>query len=513
MKKVLLLVCLVFAKQYVYSQNVGVGTVSPAYKLDVKGDINTDSVYRIRNSVILSTKGQFNIFVGENCGTAITTGLNNTGLGARSLMHNADGYLNTAIGASTLHLNTQGNYNTALGADALYSNTTGTSNTASGYLAMVSNTTGIMNVATGDAALSANTTGSRNSAFGSSALSGNTASDNTAVGFYALRDNSTGGFNTAIGASSLLANDNGALNTATGYTALFANTTGDDNTANGAQALRSNTTGFGNSAFGTFSLSQNVLGLNNTAVGFSASFRNTNGNFNTAVGAATLQSTIAASYNTALGYNAGISYELGWNNTIIGAEANLSFNGQYNSIAIGNLAVCPDNSTVRIGNSANWSYGAYANWTNISDERYKINVKENVAGLDFILRLRPVTYQMNVTALSKKLNEGNGKELNETMKLAIAEKEKIVWTGFMAQEVETAANATGFDFSGVDKPSNEHGVYGLRYAEFVVPLVKAVQELSLQNEQLKKENKELLKRIQRIESILDQKAFQSIPEK
>ena len=45
-----------------------------------------------------------------------------------------------------------------------------------------------------------------------------------------------------------------------------------------------------------------------------------------------------------------------------------------------------------------------------------------------------------------------------------------------AQEVEAAATVTGFDFSGVDKPQNETGLYGLRYAEFVVPLVKAVQE-------------------------------------
>jgi hypothetical protein len=35
----------------------------------------------------------------------------------------------------------------------------------------------------------------------------------------------------------------------------------------------------------------------------------------------------------------------------------------------------------------------------------------------------------------------------------------------------------GFDFSGVEKPKNEKDLYGLRYAEFVVPLVKAVQEL------------------------------------
>jgi cell division protein FtsB len=37
----------------------------------------------------------------------------------------------------------------------------------------------------------------------------------------------------------------------------------------------------------------------------------------------------------------------------------------------------------------------------------------------------------------------------------------------------------------VDKPQNEGGVYGLRYAEFTVPLVKAVQELDAENRQLK----------------------------
>jgi predicted RNase H-like nuclease (RuvC/YqgF family) len=49
-------------------------------------------------------------------------------------------------------------------------------------------------------------------------------------------------------------------------------------------------------------------------------------------------------------------------------------------------------------------------------------------------------------------------------------------TGFLAQEVEAAAESVGYDFHGVDKPKNENDFYGLRYAEFVVPLVKAVQE-------------------------------------
>ena len=42
----------------------------------------------------------------------------------------------------------------------------------------------------------------------------------------------------------------------------------------------------------------------------------------------------------------------------------------------------------------------------------------------------------------------------------------------------TAATACGYDFSGVVAPEDGQGLYSVRYAEFVVPLVKAVQELA-----------------------------------
>jgi hypothetical protein len=74
---------------------------------------------------------------------------------------------------------------------------------------------------------------------------------------------------------------------------------------------------------------------------------------------------------------------------------------------------------------------------------------------------------------------------------AIKSKEKKVYTGFIAQEVEQAAKDLKYDFSGVYVPENEKDVYGLSYSEFVVPLVKAVQELSKQNEDLQNQIVEL----------------------
>ena len=60
----------------------------------------------------------------------------------------------------------------------------------------------------------------------------------------------------------------------------------------------------------------------------------------------------------------------------------------------------------------------------------------------------------------------------------------IVRTGFIAQEVEAAAQKVGFDFDGVSAPENETDLYVIRYAEFVVPLVKAMQEQQVIIEQL-----------------------------
>jgi hypothetical protein len=65
--------------------------------------------------------------------------------------------------------------------------------------------------------------------------------------------------------------------------------------------------------------------------------------------------------------------------------------------------------------------------------------------------------------------------------------------------VEQAAKQVGYDFSGVDAPKNDKDLYGLRYAEFVVPLVKGMQEQQKMIEELQSQNAELLKRIEVLE--------------
>ena len=73
-------------------------------------------------------------------------------------------------------------------------------------------------------------------------------------------------------------------------------------------------------------------------------------------------------------------------------------------------------------------------------------------------------------------------------------------TGFIAQDVEKAAIELGYDFSGVTKPTTADGLYTLNYSEFVMPLVKAVQELSKANDEKDARLEKLQKQIDELKT-------------
>jgi hypothetical protein len=172
---------------------------------------------------------------------------------------------NTGVGYDALNPGTAGSDNTAIGAAALFSNTTGSANTATGNQALYSNSTASGNTATGNQALYFNTGGLGNTAMGDAALYFNTGSSNTATGYQALNHNTTNCCNTASGYQALYTNTTGTGNTASGASALYSNTN-NDNTATGYQALYSNSTGSSNIAIG-YQAGYNVTGSNNIDVG------------------------------------------------------------------------------------------------------------------------------------------------------------------------------------------------------------------------------------------------------
>ena len=432
---------------YQSGNNIGIGTTTPSAKFTLEGG---DALIN-----------------GLTIGTGSSSNQYNSAFGYQALYFNTTGDNNTAIGRRTLYYNTSGSDNTAIGLQALYTNTTGYENTSIGRQSLFANTTGYDNTAIGRSALTSNTTGN----------------NNTANGYQSLYSNTTGSYNTAIGFLALSSNTLGYNNVANGGWALFSNTTGTNNTAIGLQALYSNTTGFHNTANGRSALYFNTTGDYNTANGYLSLYSNTTGSVNTATGMYALYNNITQANNTAVGFSAG-DYYTSSNSTFLGYSAYPNANGYSNVTGLGNSARNTASNQVRVGNSNVTSIGGYAGWTNLSDGRYKTSIQENVRGLDFIMKLRPITYQLDINRLSADLKEDqrrdeNGNIITESTAMDIQsrnEKSQIVYTGFVAQEVEKTAIEVGFNFSGIDKPKNENDFYGLRYAEFVVPLVKAVQE-------------------------------------
>jgi trimeric autotransporter adhesin len=247
-----------------------------------------------------------------------------------------------------------------------------------------------------------------------------------------------------------------------GYEAGFALTTGNFNTALGMQALRNNNSGSNNVAVGFAALISNRINTDNTALGFQA-LSTCQGNGNTAVGSNALLYITSGSNNTAVGFGSGTPS---------------STTAVSNTTTIGYGATTTSSDAVVIGNAAVSSIKGAVNFTTFSDIRIKKDVEEETHGLDFILALLPITYHLDVRKMNHFTYGSRADSLFPAARWqsSFNRKEQIRYSGFSAQQVESVARSIDYDFGGVRKPENEQDLYTLDYAQFVVPLVKAVQE-------------------------------------
>lgn len=105
--------------------------------------------------------------------------------------------------------------------------------------------------------------------------------------------------------------------------------------------------------------------------------------------------------------------------------------------------------------------------------------------------MRPVIYNFQTEKYDAFIKGEENKDLKPVSSIDYTESENIRHSGFIAQEVVKAAGETGYEFDGIVVPKNNKETYGLAYSQFVVPLVKAVQEQQVQIEALKKQIAEL----------------------
>jgi hypothetical protein len=290
---------------------------------------------------------------------------------------------------------------------------------------------------------------------------------NTGLGDVALSSNTTGVNNTALGAGALNLNIIGDNNTALGNKALLENTT-SDNTAIGARALKNNTTGDLNTAMGSSALDTNTIGVQNTAIGFNALMNNTTGDENVALGLQALFNNTSALRNIAIGNNAG--------NNITTEEYTITTGYNLQSLGSNYFTFGKNAGSDRVYNQ----FTANATWTRASDERIKKDIQtNNDCGLGFINALRTVTYKFKApNELDPSLSEydkDNDKPSHD----------KKMY-GFIAQEVKEVLEKHNIkDFAGwhIDENGKDK-MQGISYEMFVMPLVKAVQELVIKNQGL-----------------------------
>lgn len=155
--------------------------------------------------------------------------------------------------------------------------------------------------------------------------------------------------------------------------------------------------------------------------------------------------------------------------TLTGVTGNISFvspnttstgvSSDWFPTAVGTTSAYYLGKTSADGGPAKYWKGAYLNSATVvtSDARTKENIQSTDLGLSFIEDLNPVKYQI--------VGNQSGR-----------------WHyGLIAQEVKLSIDKTDIDdFGGwvLDDVNNLDSSQGLRYEEFISPLIKAVQELS-----------------------------------
>ena len=502
--------------------NVGIGRYA-AYSITT----GSDNTIVGRNAGYDLTSGNANTLIGEHAGQNLTDSINNVAVGAHALNDATEGRFNVAVGVSALYENTVGERNVAIGNSALYnmkpngSTEVDMDNVAVGYAAGYYTTLGRQNVFLGAYAgfksasgwynthvgvnagggASANVaTGDYNTSLGRNALANieGSAAANTAVGFGALENMEDDSNNTAVGGAALQVLNGGASNVAVGYYAGQAVSSGDQNVYVGAYAGEEATTAeynavVGYSAGGGATASGSATtGNYNAVLGYKALEKPTTAGANITVGAFAMQSNLTGHNSVCVGYKAGqaitqgdantlVGYtagatatnlETGAYNTLVGAYCDTTATNSQKAVGIGyNLDCEAGYTTVGEGsNDARLAHGE-EDWATVSDERYKKDIVDSSAGLNFINALRPRTFKYKTLG-----------ELPETFRAYEADSTEVFKNsktnhGFIAQEVKAAIDADDSIKDGFKLwDDREDGSQELAQTALIPILVKAIQE-------------------------------------
>ena len=196
----------------------------------------------------IASGGNYNVAVGDEAGTAITTGDENVFVGFKAGFGTTTASQNIAIGSGALETNILGSHNIGIGNGALATANQGSLasvyNTCVGSSAGNAISTGTNNTFVGGLCGDGTNDGTHNTAIGKSALSANCADSNTAVGASAGAA-VTGSSNTLMGEAAGVAVSSGSNN------CILGSNAGRTGGPGGNITTASNTISLGNESVAT----------------------------------------------------------------------------------------------------------------------------------------------------------------------------------------------------------------------------------------------------------------------
>ena len=408
----------------------------------------------------ITSGGNYNVCVGDEAGTAITTADANVAIGYNAGSASVEGGGNVAIGYQALDADVGGQESVAIGANALgaqnFSSGTRPGNNGIGLNAGTSITSGIGNNIMGT--------------FAGDALTD--ADYNVAIGHGALSADTLGSKSIAIGANALL-NQNftsatNGLNVAIGHDAGYQVTTGTDNTIIGGGAGDAVTTGSNNVAVGSSALGAVTTGSGIIGIGKSAGLAHTTTAGGVYIGhVAGFNST---ALNTCIGYlaaysdNGATSLTSGSGNTLLGSYTGVAGATDTNSVVIGHNATGKGSNTGFLSPTSGVYQGNNSSsWSTTSDQRLKKNITDSTIGLAEINKIKVRNYEY------KTKNDLAEIESDGLVEADIVEIEGVQVSA-VAQELQSVLPKCVIE--------QDTGVLSVNTDNLTWHLVKAVQELS-----------------------------------
>jgi len=207
-----------------------------------------------------------------------------------------------------------------------------------------------------------------------------------------------------------------------------------------------------------------LKGTNDTFIGFSTSLGDNRGYLYH-------DGTNFSVWNTANGYinfstNNNERARIDSSGNLLVGTTSVPSGGQKMNIA-GGITPSSDNAYI-LGNSGlRWQAVYAANGSiQTSDEREKTDIIDSPLGLDFITSLRPVAYKFKV---------GKNEVLDDGSVVPVAGTRQHF--GLLAQDVKEKVGNVDFGGWILTDTTDAQSPQGLRYDEFISPLIKAIQEL------------------------------------